>query len=125
MEYWNEVGNLAADRAILQSTYERTMNVYGLVNGDDGGWSEEEKVLKYADVPCGVAYRTAALAEDGEVAAADCVIRIFCDEEYEILPGDLMEIALGVGGDIQEFVRTGAARHYGSHQELTAVYRVV
>ena len=124
MEYWSEALNLAADREILRATYERVMNVYSLVSGDVGGWQEEEKVLKYADVPCGVAYGAVGLAEDLEVAAADCVIKVFCDEEYDILPGDVIMVDLGVGGP-QEFVRTGSAKHYGSHQELTAVRRSV
>lgn len=129
MEYWEDAMSRAADAEILRGTYDRRMNVYGWKNSEADGWLDEEKVLKYADVPCGIAYRNVGLAEEDEVAAADCEVRIFCDEGYEIVPGDLLEIdveiASAAGGVRQDFVRTGAARHYGSHQELTAVQRAI
>lgn len=123
MEYWNDQVNLATDKAILQATYDRKMNVYGWVNGKSGGFTEEEKTLKYADVPCGIAYRNAGVSEEIQVVAADCEIKIFCDEGYEIAPGDVIEVNPAVGGGLIEFTRTGAAKHYGSHQELIAIHR--
>lgn len=128
MSFDNEASYVLRDKAALAAVYDRQMNVYEWQNIRKNGFTEESKVLKYEAVPCGVGYVSAGLSatvsagltNDGEVPQADLIIKVFCDEVYDIKPGSVLTIK-GMDG---EFTRSGLARKYADHQELTAIRRV-
>ena len=122
MKFVNDPEVLLSDKEILESTYDCKMDVYEWENKDVNGFTEEELVLKYTDVPCGISQMSADLAGNTDVAKVEMKIKVFLSDDYQIGVGSLLKIV--VAGESRNFKRVGLAKHYKTHQELIAVSEV-
>lgn len=119
MKFLNDLQVMLRDTAVLESTYDCKMNVYEWKNTEVNGFTEEEKVLKYSDVPCGVSQIGTDLTSDSDLPNAKMKIKVFCSEKYRIKAGYLLEIELS--DELKCFKRVSLAKHYKTHQELFAI----
>ncbi|MGI5824453.1 MAG: hypothetical protein ACOX7J_02670 [Bacillota bacterium] len=119
MKLWNDRDCVEVDKRLIESTYDSVMNVYicNYIKIDD--FSEEVRELLYEGVKCGISYLSAGNAADGDLAEAEMNVKIFCSENYDIPAGAVLDIS---GNNDFQVLRVGKAKHYLSHQELTAVH---
>lgn len=119
MKFWQDASCRETDRRLLESTYDAVMTVYELQPKTEDGFTEETRVEIAVKVPCGVSYLSGGGAKDGSAATAEGTLKIFCTEEITVPAGAILHIQRD--GKTIEAIRTGIARHYGTHQELIAV----
>lgn len=123
MTFWNDDACVQADKELLMSTFDATMDVYYFETWDIDEFAEENECVLYEDIPCGISYLSSGYATDDDFAKAETVIKVFCPEDVDIPVGAVLYI--DYYGQSLKAVRTGNAKHYLTHREFTAVVQSI